>query len=130
MSWFFSIFALGCVSTDLDSADLPLGISVTLTDFQYRACWDDVSGSESVTTSQVGVGAIAVEHEIQFGDCIIPSALAYADEDWIRVEYEQAKEGSCSSECWFRVQFMLTGVPAGTWTVAIEDAPTSSVVVP
>jgi hypothetical protein len=124
------VFALGCARSEGDSALEEPGVEVTLTDFQYRSCWDDVSGSERVVASHSGEGAIAVLHEIEYQDCMQIQASAQADEARLVVDYEVAEDGECSEICWFRIDFMLTGIPAGTWTVEIEDAPTSAVIVP
>ena len=121
---------VACQSEPADSATPVEGVDVTVTDFQYRNCWDDVSGSERVSTSQVGTGAIAVQHEVELEDCTTLEASATADESRLLVDYVRGTEGDCARICWFRVDFMLTGVPAGTWTVEIEDGPSSAVIVP
>jgi hypothetical protein len=120
----------GCQSLPEDTSTDEPGLEVTLTDFQYRTCWEDVSGSERVTASHAGTGAIAVLHEVELEDCTTLTASALADEARLQVDYTREVDGDCESICWFRVDFMLTGVPAGTWTVAIEDGPTSAVIVP
>ena len=130
MKWIFAMLITACAAPEKDTGQGPLGHPVTLTDFQYRACWEDVSGAESVTTRQLGAGAISVEHEVWLEDCTVPCASAFVDEDRLRVVYDYTNQGTCETTCWFRVEFMLTGVPAGTWTVIVEDAPSSSVVVP
>ena len=114
---------LGCSETDMDSADAePVpGVEITLTDFQTRACWADAQGTDSLTTSQVGVGAIAVVHELELQDCTALSATAYADEDVLHVVYDRVPTGECGAYCWFRVEYMLTGVPAGEWWIQVED---------
>ena len=126
----FGSLSSGCQSLPEDTSTGEPGLEVTLTDFQYRTCWEDVSGSERVTASHAGTGAIAVLHEVELEDCTTLTASALADEARLQVNYTQGVEGDCESICWFRVDFMLTGVPAGTWTVAIEDGPTSAVIVP
>jgi hypothetical protein len=120
----------GCSGATLDTAIDPPGLDVTVTDFQFRACWGDVSGSERVSTSLVGDGVIAVLHEVEAEDCTQLDASALADENRLLVDYREETDGECSEICWFRVDFMLTGLPAGTWTVEIEDGPSSAVIVP
>ena len=130
MSRLLLVLVLGCTGPGGDSAEEDPGVEITLTDFQYRACWGDVSGSERVVASQSGEGAIAVLHEVEYQDCVQIQASAQADEARLVVDYGIAEDGACSELCWYRVDFMLTGIPAGTWTVEIDDAPTSAVIVP
>ena len=130
MRWVLAIVSSACASAEMDTGEILPGEPVTLTDFQYRTCWEDVSGTESVTAQQVGAGAIAVEHEVELEDCTDLGAAAYAEADRLRVLYDYSNEGPCETTCWFRVEFMITGVPAGTWTVVVEDGPVASVVVP
>ena len=51
---------LGCHADTADTSSEEPALEVTVTDFQVRACWEDVSGSERVTASHSGTGAIAV----------------------------------------------------------------------
>ena len=116
----------------MDSA-LPVtnpGVEITVTDFQTRACWPDAQGSDSLITSQVGVGAISVVHELALQDCTELSAVAYADGDVLHVDYDRVPTEDCGAQCWFRVEYMLTGVPAGEWLLQIDETWSSDVSVP
>ena len=121
---------VGCSGSMVDSAVDPPELEVTVTDFQYRACWGDVSGSELVSTSLAGDGVIAVLHEVEAEDCTQLEASAVVEGNRLLVDYQEETQGECTEICWFRIDFMLSGIPAGTWTVAIEDGPSSAVVVP
>ena len=122
---------LGCTSDSHDSATFEPdpGLDITVTDFQTRACWPDAQGTDSLMTNQVGVGAI---RSFMSWPCRTARNCPQtpADGSVLHVAYDHLQTGDCVEECWFRVEYMLTGVPAGEWLVQVEDEWFSEVSVP